>query len=459
MVRALTIAPALLAVACSFGSEFGGTRYQCGADDRCPDGQTCVAGYCEAEPGSDGPGDPDASSPGPDAASPDAATVTPPCGSIGLLTDTFGGGGPGPQFFSWNDPGTSVVETGGQLLVSINAGSADAWAGYTTDHLWDLTNGALDARIGQVGGQHTVLEVRTYSGSAAAQLVAEGASFAVRVINGNTVATRRTVAYDPAQVYWRIRTASGTMSWETSANRTTWTVLHSEPTPFDVRHVRAILAAGGQLATASQARYDDLNPTVPAGLAHCPAAQLTDDFTSGGFAPAWQAYNDASCTITETGGKAVLAFPGTASSSWCGLLSLHLWSLVDSAVVIDSNELPNRGNFLSYFQVVSAANGESRVELSLDNGTLEAANRVAGVETTLATLTYSRTTHRYWRLRGVGDQIELATSPDQATWTTRATVRPDFALAPVRIGFGAGHYAAVSPSGTVTVGLPGLNAP
>ena len=456
----------MLLTACSFSGDFGGTRYRCGEGGRCPDGQTCVAEYCVAESPVDGGADgniivdPDAATPDaatPDAAGPDAPPPAPVCGSLWLLTDTFDNTNPRPEFYAWTETGTTVTETGGQLVVTVAGGDGTGFGGYTSNYFYDLTEGGLEAKIGAVGGRNTVIEVRNLQDQAA-QVSWENGKISARVFGVASPGIRREIAYDPAQVYWRIRVSAGVMYWETSANRTTWNLLHSEAAPFDVQHVRGSLLAGGAATAPSTARFDEVNTAAPTSPGHCAGSTLVDDFAVAPLPPIWFPYSDGACTVTETGGKLTMTFPGTGSV-FCGIASRHLYDFTASSLVIDSANLPSRTNFVSYLQLVSPLTGETRVELTLDSGTLFTVNRINGTNGPQSNTTYNATNHRYWRLRGVGTQVELAVSPDATTWTPRLTVTPGFALTAVEVNVGAGHYANVTPSGGVTAQVPGVNAP
>lgn len=439
--------------ACSLGGDFGGTRYQCGAGGRCPDGQACIAGFCEV-------GDSDApigTDDGGDGGVGDGGVEARVCGSLSLLSDPFEDGVAPPWFERFEETGVTVTETGGQLVVALAAGTGDAYGGYRSTHYYDLTSGVFETKVGQLGGVHTILEIRDHQ-DRVVQLTVEGASMFAAVYNVPGAGIRRTIPYDPAHTYWRLRVTGPTLFWETSANRTTWNLLHSELVPFDLRHVRGVLAAGVRIATASQARFDDVNLAVAAGPGYCSASTLVDDFAAAPFEPLWSSYANPGCTISETGGKAVMTFTGIGSV-FCGLVARHLFDLREGEVVIDSIDLPSRTNFVTYLQVVSPFTSESRVEATLDGGTFRAVNRRNGVDGPSVAVPYDRVMRRYWRIRGVGNQLEVGTSPDKVGWTTHLTVTPGFDPAVSVISYGAGHYASVAPTGTVMAQLPGLNAP
>jgi hypothetical protein len=439
MLRALPVAAVLL-TACSFGADYGGTGYQCGSGERCPAGQTCVDGYCAS-------GDPI-----------DAGGSDEVCGSLSLLRDELDDSQPGPEFESWADPGVTVDESGGQLRITVAPGAGDPYGGYQALHQYDLTEGVFEARVAALGGTNTVVEVANHL-QETAQLVWEDDQIAARVFGTADPGQRAQIAYDPTWVFWRIRVSAGVMSWEVSADRTDWIEVHAEAAPFDVTHVRGLLSAGGQGAIASTARFESVNTEAPTSPGFCAGETLTDDFAAAPLSPLWFPYDNGDCNVDETGGALTMTYTGVGSI-FCGIVARHLYDLTASEVVIDSSGLPIRGNFVSYFQVVSPDNGETRFELSNDSGTLYAVNRVNGVENPIVSTTYDPTDHRFWRLRGAATQVEAATAPAAAgPWTVQLTATPGFSLDRIEINVGAGHYATVTPAGAVTATVPGVNAP
>jgi hypothetical protein len=247
------------------------------------------------------------------------------------------------------------------------------------------------------------------------------------------------------------------MPWEVSAARTSWIAVHAEATPFDVAHVRAVLMATGALAETSNAQFESVNVDAPDVPGFCSGDTLIDDFAAAPLPPTWLVYDNGTCTIDESAGKLQMTFDGVGSV-FCGLVGHQFYDFTDAAIVLDSAELPIRTNFVSYFQLVSPLTGETRVELSLDSGTLYVVNRVDGVQGPIVSTTY-QAAHRYWRIRGVGTQVELATSPDGTTWNPNLTTTPGFPLDRVFVNLGAGHYDDVAPAGNVTALVPGVNAP
>jgi hypothetical protein len=224
-MRALGFALALAGLgACSFDFGFGGTRYQCGTGERCPDGQTCVGGFCEAS--SDGGADPDAA--------PAAA-----CGNLTLLQDTFDVAGVGAYWYDFADTGAGIGESGGQLVININA-NVNAYAGYIGRFLFDLHGAWYEGEVSAVfpTGSNTILEVRNYLGNVI-QLVHQDGMIAAATYNAPGATTYLERPWNPAERFWRIGEEGGDLVWQLSTDGDTWTDLNRRAPPFDISHVRA----------------------------------------------------------------------------------------------------------------------------------------------------------------------------------------------------------------------------
>lgn len=454
---ALVLTALAAATACRFDQGFDGTGYRCGEGERCPEGQTCVAGVCALT--GDGPvGDGDGGGDGPDA-NPDAPPATVVCGNLSLLHDSFDNTMPRPYFDSWADPGTAVSESGGAVVVDVMAGASDGYAGYDSFYFYDLHGGGLEAEVAEVAGNgvSTILEVQNHAGNVAQLMVENGSAFAAlyNVPSPGQVAQR---PWTVAERYWRIREDGGDMVWELSTDRQTWSELHRRPLPFDVAHVRGTISAGGSPATTTRARFAAINPS-PSPATFCPADQLHDDFAAPPLWPQWAQYTNQGCTIAETGGALVMTFTGTGTNGFCGMDTTHLWDISrGDGLVVDGNAFPSLGNVVSYLQAAQVGSGgDTRIEITLDNTALEARSYLAGAEVAARSVTNSRTTHRWWRLRGEGNQMVAETSPDRVTWNELLRSTVSWSLAEVEINLGSGHYGNVT-GGAYTVTVPGINA-
>jgi hypothetical protein len=439
--------------ACSFGGSIG-PGYKCGEGETCPDGETCSNGFCTIQTLSADSGGDDVAAP--DASGPDGGQSAARCGSLSLLQDDFAGDF-GDRWYPWDDPpGATIAVTGGAAVVAIAAGTSDRWAGMDSSIYYDLRGGAFDVEVAQVGGRDTVIEVRGPN-EEKAQLLVEDGTLTAAVYNVAGAGIRAEVPYVPGdQRYWRLRGDEDTLYWETSPDRAIWSRLHGEPFPFDPAHTRAILAAGGELATASAARYADVNADAPAGLAYCPAADLVEDFAGGSLDPVWEYWDDPGCSVAETGGALTFTFPTGGGNIWCGISSQHVFDLTSSTYVIDAAGVPGAPSFVTSMAVVDPGDNTTFAEIQRDDDTLYVRQSVNDVTFDADNTPYVAGTQRYWRLRGAGGRVYFDTSGDGTTWATISDAASRLDLSRVRIVIGAGTYNS-GPGTAQVVTIAGVN--
>jgi hypothetical protein len=446
------VALALLS-GCGFDGRFE-SGYQCGVDDWCPPGQICVDGICTGDPSAP----PDAEqalldgSPVP----PDAEPGAPRCGTLTLLQDDFEDTSIGILWDIFEETGASVSMNAGEAVVALAGGTADVWADFHSDAYYDFTDGVLDVEVLGVGGDFTVVEVNAY-GQGLAQIYVATGVLTTAVLETADPGVRTQIPYQAAEHrYWRLRESEGTLYFEVSANRSAWTELHSEPMPFPKEHVRAFLAAGGQLAAGpSEARFGDVNLSAPDGLVHCPASELIDAFDTGATGPIWSSYSDAGCTVVEGSNVLTLTYDGLGTD-YCGIDGNHRFDLRGSSVVIDAADAPDGTNFYAYFQVGLSEDDTTRLEIERDGDRLDIEQLVGGVESGPANIAYDAAAHRWWRIREQAGDVFFETAPDGATWTIRQTVEAGFDLSMIQVEIGAGHDDP-GPGTTRNWVIPGVN--
>jgi hypothetical protein len=443
------------AAGCSFHTGYG-AGYQCGAGDTCPTGQACVSGYCVAP----GPGDasPDGGGGG-DGGGPDGAPPAARCGATTLLRDDFEASKPARVWEVWSDSGVTASQTGGAASIQIPSGSADNWGGFGARYYYDLTDSEVQATIGQVGGVDTVLEVRNPD-NGKLQMVVENGVLDAGVFNLPGGGTRASVTYDPGvHKHWRIRERAGTVHWEWSTDGAAWNELWSEADPFSPADAAVQLAAGGELANASEARYDEINTlTSTPALGFCAAETVVDGFDSGSFGPVWSPWNDSPSMITEAGGVVVLTFPDGTGDVWAGFETRHLFDLTQSAIWVDVLEAPTVATFVTYFDLYEPGNTGDRLEFNLEADTLQLIQFVGDSPVSEVDLTYDPGTQRYWRLRGAGGTVYFDVSSDAATWTNKLAATAQVDLTAMQVEIGAGHYAP-GPGGAEAVTFGGVDVP
>jgi hypothetical protein len=413
--------------ACSFDADLV-PGYQCGEGGSCPTGQRCVDDYCVVDPDP-----PDAGGGELDAMS-DAAVPGARCGTISLLQDDFADGAFEWFWDPWGETGATVDETGGEVVIDIAAGGSDNWAGITAARWFDLRDGVFEAEVLELGGRATVVEVRNRANEYA-QVVGEDGMLVAAVYGVADDGIRVEIPYVPAMHrYWRLREAGGILYWEASPDRVDWTAFHSEPLPFAPEHVRGMLAAGGQLATATTARFGDVNLGV-AGGAFCPASDLVDGFDDGPLAPWWDPYSDPECAVLELLGDLTFTYPADAAGD-CGILSEHLYDLRNSAVTVDASGVPADPSLSTFLHVQLPYDSNTRLQIEQRFDELDVEQQVAGSDISNEIVPLDPIAHRWWRIRGAGGEIFLETSPDGADWTAIVREAAAFDLSMVRIELG-----------------------
>jgi hypothetical protein len=218
-----------------------------------------ACGRFEFDPrGSDGAG-PDAPGGGADAAA---------ClGTTHLVTDDFDDGVRGAIWMSFADAGTSWVEQGGRLGVTLadNLGG-ERWVGYETASAYDLRDDRVfvevpvvpdPARLGQalLGAEQAV------TGDMLTLEYQEGSLLAARNVGGSWIELGRT-GHDPvATRFWQLRHRAGALAWETSPDGIAWTSFHVGPPVLDLSAVRIIVSGGTASAQPmpGEAEFDNFN--------------------------------------------------------------------------------------------------------------------------------------------------------------------------------------------------------
>lgn len=433
--------------------------YQCGAGDRCPSGMMCVDGFCVSGSPDEDAGldaEPIDAEPSPDA---DPSTVR--CGGLANMRDDFEDPALDPHWWTFSDVGASTLESGGHLAVQLTAGTGSPYAGYTSAYRYDFTGSQIVAEVSQLGGEVTILEVRAYTGERA-QLVGYGVSseLTAAVYNTADAGERVTIPYVAADHrYWRLREHLGDLLWEFSGDGDTWTELHSEPAPFAMEHVRGVVSAGEQVAAASEARFEVINPDAPAaGL--CGVSTVVDAFGDTVMEPLWDHWEPTgtgACQLNETGGAVQMDWPGGVDSSWCGFTSQHLFALDAGGIYVDAMGVAGAPSFVSFLQVVDPWDDETRLEILRETTTISFRQRIDAVDVNVQDLTYDATAHRYWKIARSGTDAVFQTSPDASTWTTRYTTALMFDVDEVELVLGAGHYN--DPGTAVTSYFRGINTP
>lgn len=425
---------------CSINPNFANTHYKCGANGACPSGQSCMQGVCvaggPADAGSDAMGDGSGSSLR--------------CGTVYTLHDTFDTAS--PLWFSWSDGGPTAALAGGELVVTMPAGSADLYAGFGSQYLYDFTSSAFEVQLDQAGAVATIVEVRG-ANNEKLQLNVDSGSLVATVLNTATAGTKAQIPYDPNVHKWlRIREDAGQTYFEWSTDGLAWTELTHIPDAFSPLDVRLELSAGGELPQASAARFGAVNTNAPMAMP-CPADTLVEDFNAA--APAFDLWNDTGTTATLSGGDVVITTDGT-TNHYAGLEATHLFDLVGHTVYFDMPPAPEASPFITFLQISAPNDTSSELVFEVEGNMLYMQQHINNQNVTQTALAYDPVAERYWRFRADATTAYFDTSPDAMTWTQKASTPAMFDLAHVAVLAGAGEYGATAGQ---TVSFAGINTP
>ncbi len=413
-----------------------------------------ASGAGQGEGDGDGPvaGDGDH---GPNQPGDGAVAEGPRCGSMQRLNDTFDGGDSRAGFVGRWYNGAQLALRNDRLEFVLGSNEA-AEVTYRSAEVWDLRGSELAMEVG-AGGRVTGFALRERAlekldgtvvpllGGVALEVNA--GQLTARVLDGENASERAAIAYDPqAHRHLRIREQGGSILWEASPDRASWSVVHQEAVALDASALRVELYARGQGAQPL-AWFDNLNAPPGDVPAYCPPANLRDDFDSDAIAPVWKRWVGAgTCSVEQVDGQVELTLSGSALAL-CGLVSSGYLDLRGAALAFELSSVPSNANVaafadLSYYHY----EGESvtdRVEVRVVDGSLKmrvghkpspAEDETFSFEQTLP---YDAAAHRFLRFRESAGNLYWESSPDAGSWTEHAHTATPFDLSSVIFGLSA----------------------
>jgi hypothetical protein len=400
-----------------------------------------------------GTGTADASGPTADAANPgpDAGPIyTGTCGSTGAIHDNFDDGAIDNE---WRASGMTM-EAGGVLAVTPD--SSTNFAGYITKHRVDLTGTNVAVEVPQM--------LDTNSGATAAlYLVADpthylaitqvdGVLNAEWDLNGQAVATDVGAVYDPvADRWWRISEASGTVTFEVSADGVAFASLATVASPPWIDDIE--IALGGYsdgVIPHGTVKFDNLDDKLdPAGW--CKAGVFGDHFMRPSIGFDWTARKTpttgaSGCTATVNNG-AHFDQSGIPNSR-CWLASGRAYDLAGSYAYAHVGPIAMQKPGLTTFLRAISDTVTDAMLIDFDTGNLCAQIR----SDTPICRPYDMAKDLYWRISEAGGTLLFDASPDAMTWTPIATVPVPFPLNALEIQLGTEATTAFSGGVPLVVG-------
>lgn len=420
----------------------------------------------------------------------------------GLLEDNFDDGTFNTSLFDkFETNSATVTEGSGRLTMTPASSTAGSSGGIYTDLYYDFTGKYWGTKVSQtcsgtLAETHLMVKKDGNNYLRISKAGGDTTLYCHKIVAG-TWTQVATVTYNATtMLYWRIRESSGTIYFEYSADKVTWTAIGSTANPFVVTSMYPQISVyADNVASAGSAYFDEIfsdilfpsgsdaisksevGGSTPIDIADSGAGSdagsilgllgLTDtgagsdapsilglipvaDSGSGSDALALLAllsiidsywgdtFDDGTLDTTvrwmawggvpPTEGSGNLQIPSQLSPAYCG---------VDARVARDFTghkfwcDLADAGNqalasWGVYFQLSQDAN--NAVYISVENGSLVARQKVAGVQTLLNSITYNATNHRYLQLRESSGTIYFEYSADRVSWSTLATLTTPYPI-------------------------------
>jgi hypothetical protein len=380
----------------------------------------------------DGGVDTDGAAARPDAGPPDLAPT--PCGKATLLADDF----TNPDTNSWidnKDPGSSMSEANGELLLQLAAGSSVAFWKHDSSEFYDLTDSQVAVAVTQPAtpADQASTDLVAYADNAnLVEIVIDGASLRFKqIVAGAT--TQMAIAYSATEHRWlRLRESGGTIYWDTSPDGSSWTQHPGLPTQSWATQVRIRLevSASKAITNPGAAHFASLNGGRPGGE-YCLASSLTDAFapTPDLPPPGWRRTTGyGGCTEAQTDGTVTMT-PATAGASKCIYISSRNYRLTESAIAVEVPQVnvgqSNDGQAASMEAVVDS---QDRLQVQYKGGNLSFGFYLAGAYSVVTSLPYDAAAHRWWRIRESAGTVYWDTSPDGRKWQSQAQASDPFAV-------------------------------
>ena len=319
------------------------------------------------------------------------------CGTPGAITETFQ---TAPD--RWIANGNATV-SGGVLHVA-------AGASLESRSFVDLIGAAAEVEVLEVGDPGASFRLQ-FDGARYLGIEARAGQIVATATNGVFTG----IPLGPADRYWRISESAGTVSFSTSADRSSWRSLGTVATPTYASAMRILLGSIGGSTGSTPARLDNVDTGV-ASASWCKSTTLVDTFGPVNVLPYGPLWNTTgrvgtSCTPMIFGGAAHLDQTGqSATDCWFG--SSAAYDLRDSSV---STYITAIGTFLPGWRTYLAVRDDAnrRLSIAFDQNQLCATG--TGV---IRTCVPYATSDEYWRLREAGGTVFFEKSTNDATWSS-----------------------------------------
>jgi hypothetical protein len=155
------------------------------------------------------------------------------------LSDDFATAGLFPLWYVYQNSGCTITETGGNLAVSVTAGSSSSFCGMNGSHLYDFSRGngiAIDASTYPAlanFNSYITASVPGPDNGNRIEMVLEDQSLIMRILVNDAEVSGTTLTFNRAtHRWWRLRGTGSSVIWETATTGQDWTERYRATAPF-----------------------------------------------------------------------------------------------------------------------------------------------------------------------------------------------------------------------------------
>lgn len=341
------------------------------------------------------------------------------------------------------DPAVGVAVTGGRLTVTTLANANGLHhGGLATARTLPMMCGSVRVELVQAAAgasSDTTLSIAVDAGRFYRATV-EGTALVFGANNG--AMTQTAIAYDPAQHrHLRIRHDCPTDSvvFETSPDKTTWTVRRTVPRDVDLRAAHVELEAGTFQSTASsQAIFDDVHVEATGVMDRFDGQRDPELFTpdavhEGGYDPEVLVFPQGGALHLRPRG-------GLAGVHHMGLYTTREIDWTGGVAGITVLKQPNPATEASVsLAILPQVAGWARLTVSA--GRLFFQAELAKTRSSTSVV-FDPTAHKHLRMRHLSTTNEIVweTSPDRVTWVEQRRLASPFPVNIMRAEIEAGTY-------------------
>lgn len=341
-------------------------------------------------------------------------------------------------WWSTNEGVTGVV-SGGRMEIR----ATDAYDGVWSYDTYDLTGSHYAVKLVEnasegLGSITTTFTVDADGSNMFEFEIGGGPAGSVTMrekLAGSTTTTSTT--YDAAEMVWfRLREASGTIYWETSADGDTWDVQRSKSTSMTLTATYFQFGGGywDSETSFTSAFVDDFN--LYDGPPIRPKTDTIQDDFSTQDTSTWSGYDGTNVKVVD-GSLYVYSYP----DEYLGLITNGSYDLTDSQICIriEQNRDPGDGNFVSGLNATVNGDNNNRVAIEWDGTYIYFIEVVGGTPSSTATA-YKAERHKWLRIRESAGTVHWETSIDGVLWTNRRSKSTTLDLTNVKPLIRTGAY-------------------